>query len=63
MHLISWFASLPLQEVDKFKEQSIRLKRVNELYKADVAKYQEQRKCQEDEREFLVRQMVCPPQL
>ncbi len=49
--------------MDKHKEQAIRLDRINELLNRNIEKYRAECKAQEDDREFLVRQLVgCPLQ-
>mmetsp|Transcript_6705 Transcript_6705/g.16116 ORF Transcript_6705/g.16116 Transcript_6705/m.16116 type:complete len:458 (+) Transcript_6705:135-1508(+) len=46
------------KEVDKHKEQAIRLDRINEVLNRNIEKYRSECKAQQDDREFLVRQMV-----
>jgi len=46
------------KEVDKHKEQAVRLDRINEVLNRTIEKYRIECRAQEDDREFLVRQMV-----
>eukprot|EP00960_Hanusia_phi_P077946 768759-Hanusia_phi.AAC.14 len=46
------------RDVDKHKEQAIRLDRINEALSQRVDKYKTESKMREDDREYLVRQMV-----
>mmetsp|Transcript_41675 Transcript_41675/g.131383 ORF Transcript_41675/g.131383 Transcript_41675/m.131383 type:complete len:240 (-) Transcript_41675:668-1387(-) len=46
------------RDVDKHKEQAIRLDRINEALSQRVDKYKSECKMREDDREYLVRQMV-----